>query len=593
MKDKKKKGFTLVEVLGAIAIVSILTVATVFIVSKIVDSSKQKQAQISLTNIKETGRTYIEEFKTNSKYWSSIKEENDEIKVERACTTVGQLIDTGYLKEENIGDLEYESGQELRTDTIIAVTRDINSKTIIDVSFNDIENRSICGSKYATISVSVDGEKGNDNWYISSVNIKVIPSDENLIENYKYTLNGETISTNNKQPSYTLSDNGKNMEVCVTPVGIDGTDGNAVCTEKLNIDTVKPTIPTTIKLSNDYSNLNVNGSTDNITSKENIKYDLIDGNNNSIINNKESITYATNLMGNSFDFKIVVEDEAGNKNTTSSKNITINNAENGSTSSKNFYTCSLYPNNIYNSMDELNNGTNNCTKVETGEVGTKTVYTCEYNNKEYSTESQASNACTDTVDGTTSYSYECSSGSVSGSTCKTTQSGRGTYSLVCTGNPLKWADNDYDFTKNGCPSGFSLDDYDCGVPTKVGTSCSKFGATSSQTVKCTNYCSKSATSVCKCSISGKRCNNCYKTVYGKVDPKTKYTCSLNSKQYSNERDATNACTKTSTDTPKTTTKYYCSLTNDTAYNNKSDADKRCTNYCAVGTYYNNKCYNLT
>ena len=159
MKDKKKKGFTLVEVLGAIAIVSILTVATVFIVSKIVDSSKQKQAQISLTNIKETGRTYIEEFKTNSKYWSSIKEENDEIKVERACTTVGQLIDTGYLKEENIGDLEYESGQELRTDTIIAVTRDINSKTIIDVSFNDIENRSICGSKYATISVSVDGER--------------------------------------------------------------------------------------------------------------------------------------------------------------------------------------------------------------------------------------------------------------------------------------------------------------------------------------------------------------------------------------------------------------------------------------------------
>ena len=162
-----------------------------------------------------------------------------------------------------------------------------------------------------------------------------------------------------------------------------------------------------------------------------------------------------------------------------------------------------------------------------------------------------------------------------------------------TGNPLKWADNAYDFTKNGCPSGFSLDDYDCGDPTKVGTSCSKFGATDSQTVICTNYCSKSATSVCKCSISGKRCNNCYRTVYGKVDPKTKYTCSLNSKQYNNQTDATNACTKTSTDSPQTTTKYYCSLTNDTAYNNKSDADKRCTNYCAVGTYYNNKCYNLT
>ena len=592
MKDKKKKGFTLVEVLGAIAIVSILTVATVFIVSKIVDSSKQKQAQISLTNIKETGRTYIEEFKTNSKYWSSIKEENDEIKVERACTTVGQLIDTGYLKEENIGDLEYESGQELRTDTIIAVTRDINSKTIIDVSFNDIENRSICGSKYATITVDVSGDKGNDNWYISAVNIKVIPSDENLIENYKYTLNGETISTNNKQPSYTLSDNGKNMEVCVTPVGIDGTDGNAVCTEKLNIDTVKPTIPTTIKLSNDYSNLNVNGSTDNITSKENIKYDLIDGNNNSIINNKESITYATNLMGNSFDFKIVVEDEAGNKNTTSSKNITINNAENGSTSSKNFYTCSLYPNNIYNSMDELNNGTNNCTKVETGEVGTKTVYTCEYNNKEYSTESQASNACTDTVDGTKSYSYSCSSGSLSGSTCHTTQDGGGTVTFLCTGNPLVWKADSWSYTNYGCPSGFSKDSHSCESPTKSG-SCSKLGSTSSQTVSCTNYCSKSATRVCKCSISGKSCNNCYRTVYGKVDPKTKYTCSYNSNQYNNQTDATNACTKTSTDSPQTTTKYYCSLTNDIAYNNKSDADRRCTNYCAVGTYYNNKCYNLT
>ena len=480
----------------------------------------------------------------------------------------------------------------MRTDTIIAVTRDINSKTIIDVSFNDIENRSICGSKYATITVDVSGDKGNDNWYISSVNIKVIPSDENLIENYKYTLNGETISTNNKQPSYTLSDNGRNMEVCVTPVGIDGTDGNAVCTEKLNIDTVKPTIPTTIKLSNDYSNLNVNGSTDNITSKENIKYDLIDGNNNSIINNKESITYATNLMGNSFDFKIVVEDEAGNKNTTSSKNITINNAENGSTSSKNFYTCSLYPNNIYNSMDELNNGTNNCTKVETGEVGTKTVYTCEYNNKEYSTESQASNACTDTVDGTKSYSYSCSSGSLSGSTCHTTQDGGGTVTFLCTGNPLVWKADSWSYTNYGCPSGFSKDSHSCESPTKSG-SCSSFGSTTSQTVSCTNYCSKSATRVCNCSISGKSCNNCYRTVNGKVDPKTKYTCSLNSKQYNNQTDATNACTKTSTDSPQTTTKYYCSLTNDTAYNNKNDADKRCTNYCAVGTYYNNKCYNLT
>ena len=100
LKDKKKKGFTLVEVLGAIAILSILTLSTIFIVSKIVDNSKQKQAQISLTNIKETGRTYIEEFKTNSKYWSGIKEESGEIKVERACTTIGQLIDTGYLKEE-------------------------------------------------------------------------------------------------------------------------------------------------------------------------------------------------------------------------------------------------------------------------------------------------------------------------------------------------------------------------------------------------------------------------------------------------------------------------------------------------------------
>lgn len=592
MKDKKKKGFTLVEVLGAIAILSILTLSTIFIVSKIVDNSKQKQAQISLTNIKETGRTYIEEFKTNSKYWSGIKEESGEIKVERACTTIGQLIDTGYLKEENIGDLEYKSGQELRKDTIIAITRDINSKTITDVSFNSIDNRNICGSKYATISVSVNGEKGNNNWYISSVNINVIPSDENLIENYKYTLNGEIISTNNKQPSYTLSDNGKNMEVCVTPVGIDGTDGNAVCTEKLNIDTVKPTIPTTIKLSNDYSNLNVNGSTDNITSKENIKYDLIDGNNNSIINNKESITYATNLMGNSFDFKIVVEDEAGNKNTTSSKNITINNAENGSTSSKNFYTCSLYPNNIYNSMDELNNETNNCTKVETGEVGTKTVYTCEYNNKEYSTEYQASNACTDTVDGTTSYSYRCSSGSLSGSTCKTTQSGSGTIKFICSGDPLVWKADSWSYTNNGCPSGFSKDSFKCGSPTKSG-SCSSLSATSSQTVSCTNYCSKSATRVCKCSISGKSCNNCYRTVYGDVGTKTKYTCSYDSNQYNNQTDATNACTKTSTDTPKTTTKYFCSLTNDTAYNNKSDADKRCTNYCAVGTYYNNKCYNLT
>ena len=534
MKDKKKKGFTLVEVLGAIAIVSILTVATVFIVSKIVDSSKQKQAQISLTNIKETGRTYIEEFKTNSKYWSSIKEESGEIKVERACTTVDQLIDTGYLDEKDIGNWEYESGEYLEKNTIIVVTRDINSKVITDVSFNDIENRSICGSKYATITVDVSGTKGNNNWYVSAVNINVTPSDENLIENYKYTLNGERIPTGTKQPSYTLSNNGRNMEVCVTPVGTDGTDGNAVCTEMLNIDTVKPTIPTTIKLSNDYSNLNVNGSTDNITSKENIKYDLIDGNNNSIINNKESITYATNLMGNSFDFKIVVEDEAGNKNTTSSKNITINNAENGSTSSKNFYTCSLYPNNSYTSMDELNNETNNCTKVETGTVKPTTVYTCEYDNYEYSSESQARNACTDTVDGTiTDYSTCPNGGSLSRGSCvsSTTIDGWKRATFTCTSGT--YHSSNFTSSNLGCPTGYTKDTsrgndnynsgpgFHCNEWPLQDKKCTDAGYNTSDEVSCTNFCKKEypATTVYRCSLNGYEYssyftarNNCYNIV---------------------------------------------------------------------------------
>lgn len=149
----------------------------------------------------------------------------------------------------------------------------------------------------------------------------------------------------------------------------------------------------------------------------------------------------------------------------------------------------------------------------------------------------------------------------------------------------------YDKTSASCSGTLTQTNYIDGCKKSVGKAC-----TSSSTCNKTTYytCIESTSQTFKgykCSLDEKiytdksSCKN-----DGNITPSKTYTC--DGVEYSSSTSAKEACNKTIAGDVTNKEAYTCSLTNTTS-NNKNTEINNCTNYCAKGTYYNNKCYSLT
>ena len=91
----KNKGFTLVELLVTILIISIITSVGYFFTTNIINSSKEKSDELSINNIKTSARTYSKEYPDNL-IWKADGENY------YACVTIQDLINAGYYKKEQL-----------------------------------------------------------------------------------------------------------------------------------------------------------------------------------------------------------------------------------------------------------------------------------------------------------------------------------------------------------------------------------------------------------------------------------------------------------------------------------------------------------
>ena len=94
---KNNKGFTLIELLVTIAIITLVLGITGYSVIRIINSSKEKSQAISISNVKSAARAYIEEYPVT---WT--EEENGYY----TCISINQLVEKGYLKENQINNIE-------------------------------------------------------------------------------------------------------------------------------------------------------------------------------------------------------------------------------------------------------------------------------------------------------------------------------------------------------------------------------------------------------------------------------------------------------------------------------------------------------
>lgn len=142
MKKINNKGFTLVELIATIVILSIIMGIGTYSITKIIKDSKEKDYELLIKEIVDATEIYYQEcrFSRNDKitcpgldgdgYYSFLDKDNNNMKNDDEKTlTLGTLVDYGYLKGNG------------------TVKVDDNEKFVV-VNPKTNENISICAIKY-------------------------------------------------------------------------------------------------------------------------------------------------------------------------------------------------------------------------------------------------------------------------------------------------------------------------------------------------------------------------------------------------------------------------------------------------------------
>ena len=116
LKELDSKGFTLVELLAIILIISVIMGIAGYSVISSIKNSEAKKQEISLESIRKAAVLYVKEY-SDDVSWKS-----KDIGYEYVCISINELVNKGYLKEKDISGVGYSN---------IQINRDIDSKVII------------------------------------------------------------------------------------------------------------------------------------------------------------------------------------------------------------------------------------------------------------------------------------------------------------------------------------------------------------------------------------------------------------------------------------------------------------------------------
>ena len=95
LNQKKRKGFTLTELLATIAILAIVSVIVIFTATSVIGKARAKSYLASISNIEKNSSSYAVE-NNNSIRWISTDDNNGEY----YCVTVKDLMDIGSFDKD-------------------------------------------------------------------------------------------------------------------------------------------------------------------------------------------------------------------------------------------------------------------------------------------------------------------------------------------------------------------------------------------------------------------------------------------------------------------------------------------------------------
>ena len=155
MKKLNNKGFTLVELLATIAVLSLVSTIVIYVAINVVNSAKDKSYLVTRNNVEKAAVSYLEE---NNDKIHFVKYDDNIDNIEYQCVTVQNLIDTNYFDKDvlnskiskdktirDISDSDYSDSDYI----YIYIERDKESKTIKNsklITDSDSDYSTLCGN---------------------------------------------------------------------------------------------------------------------------------------------------------------------------------------------------------------------------------------------------------------------------------------------------------------------------------------------------------------------------------------------------------------------------------------------------------------
>lgn len=263
---KKNKGFTLVELLAVIVILSLVVGITIYVYINAVNKSKENSYKVTINNIEKEASNYLTENKNRLFFIT----DTDNPNIEYQCLTIQNLIDYGYFQDD-ILESKVSKNKQVSKDDYIYIERDKKTLTINKTKYllDDEKLMNTCNVAIAAEGdISFSASPSLDTWSKSkeiTINYKIKNlNDLNTFNDYSYgysfnDIDSETNKENTKK--FKIDNNGK------ISASIYNKDGKAIKTVNLLISTID----------NDKPSIKINpGSDSKYTKSKNVRVVLND-----------------------------------------------------------------------------------------------------------------------------------------------------------------------------------------------------------------------------------------------------------------------------------------------------------------------------
>ncbi len=284
MKKLDNRGFTLVELLATLAVLSLVSTIVIYVAINVVNSAKDKSYLVTINDVEDAAVSYLRE---NSDKVRFVKYDDD---IEYQCITVQNLIDTNYF-DKDVLNSKISKDKTIRSNNYIYIERDSNNKTVTNsklIADSNSDYNTLCGK------ASLDG---NIEFMISpngfarekNVDIKYCLYNVSDYKNVEYFSQYNDLIYNDGNSDNTFSDNCLIRKVTVNENGDmiakilkRNTDGNkeevkSAIAKVSSIDNTAPVIKIEPNGDNTYTksktiNINISDDLSGVSSDSTIKY---------------------------------------------------------------------------------------------------------------------------------------------------------------------------------------------------------------------------------------------------------------------------------------------------------------------------------